>query len=379
SLSVVVMASTHTYQQFWGEFIDMYRSFPSLWNVGSNEYNNRKLKRDNYDMLIGKIKEIDPEADRQTVTKKINSLRCNYRRELRKMISTGFYIPSLWYFDKLTFLYDQENGGIEKGLGGIVRHKDNGQKGNGNFTLEGMSSNSEAWKWTSMNQQGLANGDFMAKVGETHDTHDVGSLWSPQIEDVAKYTKKIKTEFIKSEVFECDADSKFYESENIHFGAESRDHGAGSTDYGSGSRDYCAEIRDYGAENRDFGAESRDLGAESRDYGDENRHFGAESRDLGTERDTGAELRDGTESRDYGAERKEYGAESSMGKKVDIMEQKAEITEQKAEIMGQKAEIMEQRVEIVEQKSEIMEKKAEIINQKVEILNQKVEILNQDL
>ncbi|XP_063889616.1 uncharacterized protein LOC135116204 [Scylla paramamosain] len=110
------MASTLDTQEFWREFIQLYRDFPALWKVKSDEYKNRSLKSECYVKLIDKIREIDLNATRATVTKKINSLRSNYRRELKKVMnsvksgagSDDVYKPSLWYFDELAFLRDQE-------------------------------------------------------------------------------------------------------------------------------------------------------------------------------------------------------------------------------------------------------------------------------
>ena len=107
---------TRDTQELWREFIQLYRDFPALWKVKSDEYKNRSLKSECYVKLIDKIREIDPNATRATVTKKINSLRSNYRRELKKVMnsvksgagSDHVYKPSLWYFDELAFLRDQE-------------------------------------------------------------------------------------------------------------------------------------------------------------------------------------------------------------------------------------------------------------------------------
>ena len=95
----------------------LYRNFPALWKIKSDDYKNRLLKSECYVKLIEKLREIDPSTTRSTVTKKINSLRSNYRRELKKVLNSmksgagvddDIYTPSLWYFDDLSFLRDQE-------------------------------------------------------------------------------------------------------------------------------------------------------------------------------------------------------------------------------------------------------------------------------
>lgn len=103
-------------RQFLGEFIELYRSFPCLWQVKSAAYSDRNKKNQAYEMLIEKYKEIDTSANKETVTKKINSLRTVYKKEVAKVIAstksgTGeddIYKPNLWYFDKLEFLNDPE-------------------------------------------------------------------------------------------------------------------------------------------------------------------------------------------------------------------------------------------------------------------------------
>ncbi|KAJ8952809.1 hypothetical protein NQ318_008126 [Aromia moschata] len=91
---------------FLGEFIELYRSFPCLWQVKSAEYSDRNKKNQAYEILIEKFKEIDASANKETYIKK----------EVAKVIAstksgTGeddIYKPSLWYFDKLEFLNDPE-------------------------------------------------------------------------------------------------------------------------------------------------------------------------------------------------------------------------------------------------------------------------------
>ncbi|XP_072377729.1 uncharacterized protein [Diabrotica undecimpunctata] len=103
-------------KKFYSEFIALYRELPEVWKIKSDEYKNRKLKNVAYEKLIEKLKEVEPNADRDMVRKKINVLRSGYRRELKKLNdsynsgtgSESFYTPTLWYFDEIDFLRDQE-------------------------------------------------------------------------------------------------------------------------------------------------------------------------------------------------------------------------------------------------------------------------------
>lgn len=99
------------------EFIEIYRSEPSLWKVRSSFYNNKAIKNQAYRRMVQKLREIYPSADVETVRRKINALRTNYRKEQRKVEAsrergrlTGepLYVPSLWYFELFHFIGDQE-------------------------------------------------------------------------------------------------------------------------------------------------------------------------------------------------------------------------------------------------------------------------------
>lgn len=106
-----------TPHEFLSEFIELYRSFPCLWKIKSHEYSDRNKKDLAYAELVKKYKEFDPLAERNTVVKKINALRTVYNKEKAKVTtsmksgagSEEVYKPSLWYYDLLHFLYDQDS------------------------------------------------------------------------------------------------------------------------------------------------------------------------------------------------------------------------------------------------------------------------------
>nr|CAH7735349.1 unnamed protein product [Callosobruchus chinensis] len=103
-------------REFLADFIDLCRQNECLWKIKSKDYSDKQKKSAAYDILIGKLKEVEPEANKNMVLKKINSLRTCFRKELKKYNAslkseTGteeVHKPNLWYFDLLLFLNDQE-------------------------------------------------------------------------------------------------------------------------------------------------------------------------------------------------------------------------------------------------------------------------------
>lgn len=98
------------------EFIELYKSYPCLWKTKSREYKDRNKKDAAYTVLLQKLKEIEPNATKKTVTAKINSIRGSFRRELKKIQESKHsgagadetYVTQLWYYDQLLFTRDQE-------------------------------------------------------------------------------------------------------------------------------------------------------------------------------------------------------------------------------------------------------------------------------
>lgn len=103
-------------REFLSEFIELYRNFTCLWQVKSADYSDRNKRGQAYELLVKKYKEIDASANKETVTKKINSLRTVYKKEAAKVSKSSksgagesdIYKPTLWYFDMLHFIKDQD-------------------------------------------------------------------------------------------------------------------------------------------------------------------------------------------------------------------------------------------------------------------------------
>jgi hypothetical protein len=67
-------------REFLTEFIHMHREYPYLWKVKSKKYSYRGNKNLGYEHLTTKLKEIDPDANKEKLVKKINSLRSCFRK-----------------------------------------------------------------------------------------------------------------------------------------------------------------------------------------------------------------------------------------------------------------------------------------------------------
>lgn len=106
--------ATMSKANFWREFISLYEAMPVLWKVNSKAYRDKPSETECYDKLLEKLREIEPNADQETVKRKIRNLRINYHRELRKVIRSEkaengeIYRPTLWYFKSMYFLRDEE-------------------------------------------------------------------------------------------------------------------------------------------------------------------------------------------------------------------------------------------------------------------------------
>ncbi|XP_034482582.1 uncharacterized protein LOC117788036 [Drosophila innubila] len=96
----------------WLEFFGIYRSLPCLWKITDEVYKNKQLKKAAYEKLLVCYKKIDPQANVDTMRRRMNGIRTCFRRELRKVEmselrakkTSDIYVPHLWYFNELIFL-----------------------------------------------------------------------------------------------------------------------------------------------------------------------------------------------------------------------------------------------------------------------------------
>lgn len=98
------------------DFIEKYRAHECLWKIKSKDYHNREKKEEAYNNLLIFVKKFDEHATRDVVQKKINNLRCTYRKQhkrIKRSQKSGAGVddvvePTLWYYKELSFLADHE-------------------------------------------------------------------------------------------------------------------------------------------------------------------------------------------------------------------------------------------------------------------------------
>lgn len=108
--------SSLTEKHYLSVFIKTWETYPELWNTSCKAYRDTVKKNNALDKLLDIYKKIKPNSTREDVKKKINSLRTNFRKELKKIHkskSSGkgtdeVYVPSAWTYYELLFLSNDE-------------------------------------------------------------------------------------------------------------------------------------------------------------------------------------------------------------------------------------------------------------------------------
>nr|XP_043070085.1 uncharacterized protein LOC108127775 [Drosophila bipectinata] len=102
-------------RQFWREFLALYQGMPELWDAHHVNYRNKELRNRAYELLETKLREIQPNATRTEVGRRINIFRTNYRREQMRILKqkelglhSDLCKPTLWFYDYMGFLLTQE-------------------------------------------------------------------------------------------------------------------------------------------------------------------------------------------------------------------------------------------------------------------------------
>lgn len=93
------------------QFVLTFGNLPELWDKRHENYFNKLKRRKALEKLVVIYRHIKHFANVEDVKKKINLLRSNYRRELRKILirrRSGLeYGPKSWIFQHLHFLNEE--------------------------------------------------------------------------------------------------------------------------------------------------------------------------------------------------------------------------------------------------------------------------------
>ncbi|XP_066989137.1 uncharacterized protein [Macrobrachium rosenbergii] len=96
--------------------IELYRLNPCLWNVKSDVYKDRNKRAVAINGITADLQRIGSHVNAVEVKRKIEIIRSQYRREVRKIekskrsgAGADMYAPTLWFFDELCFLNDGDS------------------------------------------------------------------------------------------------------------------------------------------------------------------------------------------------------------------------------------------------------------------------------
>ncbi|EDW79953.1 uncharacterized protein Dwil_GK18054 [Drosophila willistoni] len=110
--SIRLMSGAEENRQYLRTFIQMYKDLPVLWDTSLRDYTNREKRAEAYQRLVPIYHYLKRDATVEDVKKKINTLRTNYRKELKVVESAirsgSLHTPRCWTFQELDFLRNTE-------------------------------------------------------------------------------------------------------------------------------------------------------------------------------------------------------------------------------------------------------------------------------
>lgn len=99
-------------EQVMRSFIDTFETMPILWDSRNASYKNKRKRSEALEKLLPVYRRVKKDANVEDVSKEINSLRSNYRKEMKKVIASkrsgsapdDIYVPTSWTYHALQFL-----------------------------------------------------------------------------------------------------------------------------------------------------------------------------------------------------------------------------------------------------------------------------------
>ncbi|XP_047518256.1 uncharacterized protein LOC125058261 isoform X3 [Pieris napi] len=108
------------------QVIQKYKSYPCLWQVKHPDYHNKEKRNAAMNALLELFKTKDPQANLDTVKKKITTLRNCFKKELNKVKASErsgtaeIHVPKLWYYSELFFLADVDVPRVTRSVNSIL-------------------------------------------------------------------------------------------------------------------------------------------------------------------------------------------------------------------------------------------------------------------
>lgn len=89
-LIIYVIMATTSARDFVLEVIEKYKSFPCLWQIKHKDYHDRNKRNSAMNALLVLFKTKDPDANLDTVKKKLTSMRNCFKKEFNKVCISFF-------------------------------------------------------------------------------------------------------------------------------------------------------------------------------------------------------------------------------------------------------------------------------------------------
>ncbi|XP_050301234.1 uncharacterized protein LOC126739530 [Anthonomus grandis grandis] len=191
-------------------FIAAYKSMPELWNITLRQYSDRDKKRRGYEALLQIYVRLKAQATIEYIKKQINTLRSNYRKQLKKIKDSkrtgssaeSVYEPSLWIFYELQFLADVQIP--EKGRSSIKqneRSEDMQQK-------EGTDRTEKATKRKATGNQDNQDRQQLLSMAREYLTKDdeypIGKIWEAKLKSlIDPQQRRLAEKYINDILFEA--------------------------------------------------------------------------------------------------------------------------------------------------------------------------------
>ena len=91
-------------------FLDLYREETCLSKIKSKQYCNQFAKERAYHELVSFCRQFDKNANKDTVTRKINNFRCAFRKEFNKYEKSKLFgsgSDSIYYLQTKTLVFQR--------------------------------------------------------------------------------------------------------------------------------------------------------------------------------------------------------------------------------------------------------------------------------